>query len=112
MPDEKILDAELSRHANQRSNFMAEGVSADFNYGCTNINSSPSLMSVPEAKQVQRKSRKVARSSSGCSKKPRIEVSINEHGADDMKVISNDLGSFPPKCNISGITFYGTGESV
>ncbi|KAA8520881.1 hypothetical protein F0562_011554 [Nyssa sinensis] len=98
----KMPDAELCRHASQPSSFHIEDASEDLYFGSTN--SSLLLKPTPEAKKSQRKTGKAARSSSGCSKRSRMaqmEVPINEHGVDDIKDISNELGAYPAKCNIT-----------
>uniref|UniRef100_A0A5B7B9L4 Uncharacterized protein n=1 Tax=Davidia involucrata TaxID=16924 RepID=A0A5B7B9L4_DAVIN len=98
----KMPDAELCWHASQPSSFHSEGASEDLNFG--NTYSSLLLKPRPEAKKLRRKSGKVARSSSGCSKRSRMaqmEVPINEHGVDDIKGVSNELGAYPAKCNIA-----------
>jgi len=58
-------------------------------------NGSPFPIPILESKQIQRKSGKVARSTTGCSKRPRTaqteEVFINEVDANDVKGRSNEL---------------------
>uniref|UniRef100_A0A5B7B5S6 Uncharacterized protein n=1 Tax=Davidia involucrata TaxID=16924 RepID=A0A5B7B5S6_DAVIN len=98
----KMRDVELCRHASKLSSFHIDDASEDLNFGSTN--SSLLLMPSPEAKPLERKSGKVARSSSGCSRRSRMaqmEISINEHGADDIKGTSSELGAYPAKCNIA-----------
>ncbi|KAA8522458.1 hypothetical protein F0562_013181 [Nyssa sinensis] len=98
----KMRDVEVYRHASQLSSFHIDDASEDINFGSTN--SSLLLMPRSEVKQVERKSGKVAKSSSGCSRRSRMaqmEVSINEHGADDIKGTSSELGAYPAKCNIA-----------
>ncbi|XP_059639780.1 uncharacterized protein LOC132282176 isoform X2 [Cornus florida] len=102
----KTPDVEI-RRASQLSSFHGEDASDDLNFVSTN--SCQSLMPRLEAKELKKKSGKVSRSSSGCSKRSRMaqmEVSINEHGADDIKGTSNELGSYSAKCNIAGV--YGS----
>ncbi|XP_059639779.1 uncharacterized protein LOC132282176 isoform X1 [Cornus florida] len=97
----KTPDVEI-RRASQLSSFHGEDASDDLNFVSTN--SCQSLMPRLEAKELKKKSGKVSRSSSGCSKRSRMaqmEVSINEHGADDIKGTSNELGSYSAKCNIA-----------
>ncbi|KAG5539607.1 hypothetical protein RHGRI_019970 [Rhododendron griersonianum] len=84
---DKMADTELCSRSNQISSFSSEEAPEELKFRSRN-NSTFSMPSL-EGKQVQRKSGKVARSSSGCSKRSRVaqmkEVSINEAEADDIK---------------------------
>lgn len=84
---DKMADMELCSRSNQISSFSSEEAPEELKFRSRN-NSTFSMPSL-EGKQVQRKLGKVARSSSGCSKRSRVaqmkEVAINEAEADDIK---------------------------
>lgn len=84
---DKMADTELCSHSNQISSFSSEEATEELKFRSRN-NSTLSIASL-EGKQVQQKSGKVARSSSGCSKRSRVaqmkEASLNEAEADDIK---------------------------
>lgn len=77
-----MVNGELCKCADQQSSPCVEEACKALNNGST---SNPLLLlPEPEAKQQQRKSGKVPKSNSGCSKRSRaqLEVSINETEAD------------------------------
>lgn len=97
-----IPNVELRGRDRQLFSFHNEDAPKDVNIG----NTSDSILLVPtlDAKSLQRKSGKVARSNGGFSKRPRIpqmEVSIFKAGAGDINGISKELGSSPAKCNFA-----------
>jgi hypothetical protein len=67
----------------------------------------PSWIPRPEEVQVQRRGGKVSRSSSGCSKRPRLSPSEDSTGpavVDNSKESSDKLGSNPTKSDSHGKT--------
>ncbi|KAG6782830.1 hypothetical protein POTOM_012250 [Populus tomentosa] len=71
----------------------------------------PSWIPRPEEVQVQRRGGKVTRSSSGCSKRPRLsllEDSTRPAGVADSKDSSDKLGSHPTEIDCNGLASFGS----
>lgn len=101
----KIPDAELCKHASQLPSCQAEELYEQHDYRGT---SRHLLNPAPDVVNAQRKAGKMPRSSSGCSKRARVaqlEDSVSSAGVDDVKDITDKLGSYSTKCNVPGCTF-------
>ncbi|XP_031249622.1 uncharacterized protein LOC116107497 isoform X1 [Pistacia vera] len=94
---DKIQKTEPRKHDSQLPSLHVEDSSAQLKSGSTSCPSSTSRS------EVQRKTGKVSRSSSGCSKRPRLaqlEDNMSSAGVNDIKDISDNVGPHPTnKCN-------------
>lgn len=97
---------ECLRRTSQVHNFQGEDVPEQLKY--RGSDSSLLFISRPDSVQLQRKSGKVSRSGSGCSKRPRIaqmEDISGQGGHNNVNGISDTLGSYPTKYAVPG-NFY------
>ncbi|GKV23193.1 hypothetical protein SLEP1_g32953 [Rubroshorea leprosula] len=95
---DKIADAELSRHAVQQSCCQGEELSEQHDSKGTGCHSAPGA----EFVSVHRKARRVSRCSNGSSKRSRVappDDIVNSAGVDDVKSVTDKSGSSPTKCN-------------
>ncbi|WRX18290.1 hypothetical protein QQP08_010777 [Theobroma cacao] len=96
----KIPDAELCKHASQLPSCQAEELYEQHDYrGTSRHLPNPA----PDVVNAQRKAGKMPRSSSGCSKRARVAQladSVSSAGVDDVKDITDKLGSYSTKCNV------------
>ncbi|KAJ0106080.1 hypothetical protein Patl1_17630 [Pistacia atlantica] len=94
---DKIQKTEPRKHDSQLPSLHVEDSSAQLKSGSTSCPSSTSRS------ELQRKTGKVSRSSSGCSKRPRLaqlEDNMSSAGVNDIKDISDNVGPHPTtKCN-------------
>ncbi|KAI9173702.1 hypothetical protein LWI28_005102 [Acer negundo] len=96
---DKLPETELPKHDDQLPCIQADDLSEQLQSRGSNF---PSATSRSEVVQVQRRSGKVSRSSSGGSKRPRLaqlEDNMSSAGVDDVKDISDNVGPCPTKCN-------------
>ncbi|TXG50580.1 hypothetical protein EZV62_023104 [Acer yangbiense] len=96
---DKLPETELLKHDNHLPCIQADDLSEQLQSRGSNF---PSATSRSEVVQVQRKSGKVSRSSSGGSKRPRLaqlEDNMSSAGVDDVKDISDNVGFCPTKFN-------------
>ncbi|XP_076929210.1 uncharacterized protein LOC143593475 [Bidens hawaiensis] len=92
----KMSDDDFYKKAEQLTSFHNEEAFVDHD-----------MNSVPEVKELQRKSGKAARSNVNGSRRSRVahmEASMNVTGLVDVNDLSKDLGSYPGKYNIADKT--------
>ncbi|CAA2993028.1 Hypothetical predicted protein [Olea europaea subsp. europaea] len=97
----KVPDSELHRQASPVSGFPSDDTPKDSGFRSI---TSLSLKSEPEDKLLSRKSGKISRNNSGCTKRSRmarIEVSTCKTGLINVNGISTELASYPSSCIIA-----------